>query len=254
MQVHYYLSVSPIEALIASQLPAEQFGSYMAIGAKNGSRERIMFIEIEGPFASAFDWDYAKERCVPHPDGRPKNSVWVSVYRVIENTPFEALGTMYLTTADGRTLALQRGDLAGAPGKPFYIYQELAPITPLVASALNPADFAASLTNPSGHVSVPKVVFSDLKVIDFDNPTDTGNIGAAYDKNLEHLKACVTDVTSNPDKPNKNVERSVSSFAYQIIDRAVYVGNMDQLVTYPMPSLDALRRDHYDWGRSAMIF
>lgn len=253
MHVHYYLSVSPIEALIASNLEPDAFGTYMAIGSKNGSYERIMFFEVDGGFGDWFDWAYARERCVPHADGQPKHSVWMSVYRVIEHVPIEVLGTLYLTTADGRSLALQPQERTGMEERSFYVYQELAPLTPLVVSALSPAKFASYMTDPANHVSVPTVVFSDLKVIDFDNPTVTGNIGRAYDKNLEHLKACVRDVTTLPDKPNKNVERSVASFSYQIIRDGVYVGSGDRLRAYPMPSIDTIRRDHYDWGRSAMI-
>ncbi len=254
MQTHFYLSVSPIEALIASQLEPEQFGQYMAIGSKNGSYERIMFIELEGGFGDHFDWEYARQRCVAHASGDPKHSVWMGVYRVLEHVPLTAMKTMYLTTKDGRSLPLEPSDRIPNHTRPFYVYQELCPLTPLVVSALTPKQFAGFMTDPHNHVSVPSVVFSDLKVVDFENPEATGNIGGAYDRNLEHLKSCVHDVTTKADKPNKNVERSVSSFSYQIIRDGVYVGNGDGLVFYPMPDADTIRRDHYDWGRSAMVF
>jgi len=252
MQTHYYLSVFPIEALIASQLAPEQFGQYMAIGSKNGSYEMIMYFEVEGGFGKYFDWEYAKERCVQHESGEPKHSVWMSVYRVLEHVPEEALGNLYLTTKDGRSLALEKGNYSGQEKK-FHVYQELCPLTPLVASALGPQKFAASMTDPKNKVSVPRLVFADLKVIDFNNPEATGNIGRAYDRNLEHLKDCVKDVLTNKEKPNKNVERSIASFSYQIIDRAVYVGTGENMVEYKMPSLDDIRQNHYDWGRSAMV-
>ncbi len=254
MQTHFYLSVSPIEALIASQLEPIAFGQYMAIGSKNGSYERIMFMELEGGFGDYFDWAYAKERCVQHENGDPKHSVWMSVYRVLEHVPLSAMGTMYLTTKDGRSLAIEPDKDASFTKREFYVYQELAPLTPLVVSALDPSAFAAYMTDPSNKVSVPRVVFSDLKVIDFDDPTRTGNIGATYDKNLDHLKACVDAVTTVKNKPNKNVERSVSSFSYQIIRDGIYVGDGATTLTYPMPTIDEIRKNNYDWGRSAMIF
>lgn len=252
-RTHFYLSVSPIEALIASQLEPEQFGQYMAIGSKNGSYERIMFIEVTGGFGDHFDWKYAEERCVSHPSGEPKHSVWLGVYRVLEHVPLSVMLAMYLTTKDGRSLKLEPTDALPENSRPFYVYQELAPLTPLVVSALPPADFAQFMTDPHNYVSVPSVVFSDLKVVDFDDPERTGNIGGAYDRNLEHLKSCVHAVTSTPDKPNKNVERSVSSFSYQIIQDGLYVGNGNGVVHFPMPDLETIRRDHYDWGRSAMV-
>lgn len=254
MQTHFYLSVSPIEALIASQLEPEQFGQYMAIGSKNGSYERIMFIELAGEFGNYFDWAYANERCVQHESGEPKHSVWISVYRVLEHVPLTAMGAMYLTTKDGRSLRIDSTSDVRFPTREFYVYQELAPLTPLVVSSLDPISFARYMTDPVNKVSVPRVVFSDLKVVDFDNPMRTGNIGATYDKNLEHLKACVVSVKSSPDKPNKNVERSVSSFSYQIIRDGIYIGDGERILTYPMPITDDIRQKNYDWGRSAMIF
>lgn len=254
MKTHYYLSFSPIEALIASQLEPVEFGRYMAIGTKRGSFEPIMFIEIEGEFGDDFDWQYARDRCVQHENGEPKHSLWLRVYRVLEHIPTQRMGTMFLTTADGRTLALEKGSTTPITTRSFHVYQELTPLTPLVVSALPPTDFVAYMTDPNNHVSVPRMIFADLKVIDFDNLSETGNIGGAYDRNLEHLRQCVEDVTTKSDKQFKNVERSVNSFSYQIIGDGVFVGDQQDTVMYPMPELSVIRRDHYDWGRSAMVF
>lgn len=255
MDTHFYLSFSPMEALIASQLEPEQFGAYMALGAaKNGSRERIMFFEVDGGFGDYFDWNHAAERCVPHSDGAPKHSLWLAVYRVLENTPLSAVRALYLTTQDGRTLRIDRAPSPpGGTPRRYYLYQELAPVNPLVASSLSPARFASFMTNPEHHVYVPTVIFADLKVIDFDDLTRTGHLGAAYDRNVDHLKECVAAVQANTTKPNKNVERSVASFSYQLIRDGVYFGTAEELAFFPMPDGDEIRRNHYDWGRSAMI-
>lgn len=254
MDIRYYLSVNPLEALIASQLPPHEFGRYMATGKKNGSYERIMFIELKGEFGTYFDWEYAHRRCIPHEDGRPKNSVWMSVYRALEHVELDMLGSMYLTTLDGRSLELPPGGYESPSDDwDYYVYQELCPITPLVVSRLEPSEFCGYMTDPSNKVSVPKVVFSDLKTIDFDHPEQTGNIGGAYDRNLDHLRECINDVRTQKDKPNKNVERSVRAFSYQIINNGIYVGIDREIVQYRMPGVAELRQQHYDWARSAMI-
>lgn len=254
MEVHYYLSVNPLEALISSQLDPIQFGQYMSTGTKNGSYERIMFAEIEGEFGKDFDWDYARERTVAHADGEPKHSVWLSVYRTLEHIDFSKLKSLYLTTKDGRSLEIppQAYDATKADGE-YYIYQELCPITPLVVSRLSPGEFSSYMTDTTNKVHVPKLVFADLKTVDPDDYENTGNIGGAYDRNLDHLRDCIRDVTSQEDKPNKNVERSVGGFSYSVINRGVYFGEGENLVQYPMPDLEALRSKHYDWARSAMI-
>ncbi|NBC30928.1 MAG: hypothetical protein GVY29_13165 [Spirochaetes bacterium] len=254
MEVHYYLSVNPLEALIASQLEPIQFGQYMSTGTKNGSYERIMFAELEGEFGNDFDWDYAKKRTVPHEDGRPKHSVWMSVYRSLEFVDLSKLKSLYLTTRDGRSLELapQKFD-AGGENREYYIYQELCPITPLVVSRLNPVEFSEYMTDLTNKVSVPKLVFADLKTVDPDDYEHTGNIGGAYDRNLNHLRDCIKDVTTQKDKPNKNVERSVGGFSYQSINTGIYFGDGSNVVVYPLPSQEELRSTHYDWARSAMI-
>jgi hypothetical protein len=254
METHYYLSVFPLEALIASQLDPVQFGQYMSTGKKNGSYERIMFIEVEGEFGTQFDWKYARERCVRHEDGAPKHSVWLSVYRALEFVELDRLKSLYLTTADGRSLEIKPTDGTPAPNpRGYHVYQEICPITPLVVSNLQPREFARYMTDTSNKVSVPTVVFADLRTLDLERITDITESGPVYDKNIEHLKECILAIKKQPGKPNKNVERSMLSFAYNIIDGGVYIGDQTRFVSYPMPSKDTIRQHHYDWGRSAMI-
>ena len=121
MSIHYYLSVFPMEALIASELEPASFGAYMATGAKKGSAEQIIFIEIEGEFGNHFDWEHARTECVPHPGGEPKNSVYLSVYRTLEHIPLDQLESMFLTTRDGRTLALSKSGYQDIEKDEFYI-------------------------------------------------------------------------------------------------------------------------------------
>ena len=114
MDVHLYFSLIP-EALIASNLPPEKFGQYYATGHKYKSKGQAIFFEVDPTFRHDF---FALEEgiklCAPHPDGTPKNSVYISVYRVLEHIPTSALGTLYLSTAYGHTLGLERDALAPA--------------------------------------------------------------------------------------------------------------------------------------------
>jgi hypothetical protein len=215
----------------------------------------MIFIEVEGHFGRKFDWSYAEKRTVPHPDGHPKRSLWLSVYRVLENTPLDKLKSLYLVTPDGRVLELRQTEYVEPDvRKKFYVYQELCPVTPLVVTVHDPKDFGIYMTHSDVRVRVPKIAFADLKVVDFNNLEDTGNIGRIYDRNLEHLKDCIRSVTNESGKNVKNVERSpVESVSYQIINQGIYVSDGKTLVMYRMPSIDEIRRDHYDFGRSAMI-
>ena len=256
MAIHYYLSVFPMEALVASQLDPPQFGAYMATGSKKGSNEQIIFIEIEGGFGSDFDWKDAEDRCVPHPNGDPKHSVYLGVYRILERVPTDALGAMYLTTRDGRTLELEKRayERPESHTRSYFVYQELCPVNPVIVSRLDPRDFGAYMTEEANKIHVPKLLFADLKVINFEDRKNTGNIGSLYDNKIPHLMQCVSDVTGAEMKINKTLTRTyVESFAFQTIDYALYVADSDTIVMYRMPSIDEIKQIDYDWGRSANI-
>lgn len=255
MQIHYYFTIFPMEGLVASQLEPEHFGSYMATGSKKGSSERLIFCELTKEFGSDFDWEYAHENCVEHPNGDPKNSLYLSIYRVLEHIPFDALGPIFLTNTDGRTLTLEQREYTGSgDANTFYVYKELCPVSPIVVSSLPPKDFAADMTTPKTMTYVPKIVFADLKTIDFKNPDETGNIGKIYERKTEHLKDCVYSVTEVRDKVNKIFDRSqLESFSFQTIRNGIYIGDEDHILEYPMKTIDELREHHYDWARSAMI-
>jgi len=255
MEIHYYLSCFPTEGLIASQLEPEEFGSYMAVGSKKGHKENIVFIELLGEFEGAFDWHYAHQKCVTQPNGRPKHSVYLSIYRVLEHIPLDLLGSLYLTTCDGRSLELSQSSPENLrDSDERYIYQELCPVRPVIVSVLEPQEFARYITDQSNKIWVPKIVFTDTKMIDFSDPERSGNIGGIYDDEIYHLKDCLDVLDLEQDKLNKTFDRShVDSFTYQAINTGIYVADRKRLIFYPMKSLEELRDQHYYWAESAMI-
>lgn len=254
MGPNYYLTIFPTEALVASQHDPEFFGTYMATGGRDGSSEIVMFLAVDPSFPG-FDWEYARTACVPHPDGRPKNSVYLSIYRALERVPFAALGDLHLTTRDGRTLTIPKGsyDETVATGT-YHVYQELCPVHPLVVSKLAPREFGRYITGNQTKLQLPKIAFAELKVVDLDNLEDSGNIGGLYDRNINHLRRCVESVTSGSPKSTKTLERShVESFTFNVIKSGIYLCDGTDTIAYVMPSLDELRTHHYDWARSALI-
>jgi len=141
MTVHLYLSLIP-EALIASMLSPEEFGAYYAVGTQKKSRGQAIFFEIDPKFHSDFfHIEEGVKRCIPHEDGSPKASIYISVYRVLENIPMQAIQRLYLTTQDGRTLGLDKGTHTTEETGGLHLYREVSPVSPLVVSALAPKDF-----------------------------------------------------------------------------------------------------------------
>ena len=258
MAIRYYLTVFPMEAMIASQLEPEAFAAYMAVGNRKGSAEHLMFFEVdENGLEGAFDIEYARRRCVAHSDGRKKNSAYLSVYRVLEAVSVDALGLLWLVNRDGRALSLDRDEYrAPDPWSGSALYQELCPASPLVVSALDPRHFAEYIVEDASKVTMPSIVFAELVMPDFGASDLTGNVGGYYDKMMEHLKSCVSDLRAGKGKMSKVVDRSAGSvFNYQVIGSGLYVGGREgALAFYPMLSRDELKKHHYDWAKSALIF
>lgn len=255
--IHYYLTVFPSEALIASMLEPAEFGAYLATSSKRGSHERLMFIEIAKEFGTDFDWAYAKERCVPHKNGAIKHSVYLSVYRVLEKVPLDVMGNLYLVTSDGRSISLPKEVLTTEEQEqsktPYYLYQELCPIQPLVVSAKAPAAFGDFIVSDSIKISLPALMYCDIRVIDVSEPCYTGNVGPMYDRNVRHLTECVKAVTERG-KDTKTLERTFAgSFTFQSVKTGFAVVNRNSKIWYAMPSLEKLETIYYDWARSAMI-
>lgn len=106
-----------------------------------------MFFEVDPNFRSSFfDMETAIGRCVPAADGTPKHSVYISV--VFSNTcRSSALGKLYLTTAYGHTLGLERGQEVPPDDQySLHLYQDLVPANSLVVSNLDPTRFYQSVT------------------------------------------------------------------------------------------------------------
>ena len=95
MTKHLYLSIIP-EAMIASMLPPADFGMYYAVGSHKKERGQVVFAELDPDFRDDyFKIEQGLAQCVPHEHGLPKRSVYISMYRVLEHVPLEAINRLY---------------------------------------------------------------------------------------------------------------------------------------------------------------
>ena len=254
MTVHLYLSLIP-EALIASMLTPEEFGVYYAVGSQKKSRGQAIFFEIDPSFRSDFfDVQTAVERCVPHEDGSAKQSVYVSVYRVLENIPMDAIQNMYLTTSDGRTLALEKSKALPADGDGLHLYREISPVPPLVVSSHGPKAFYELIVkDPVSLVKLPAVCFAELRLGNLAEDPAKGSVGDLPYKNMEHLRSCLVDMKTKA-VHTKMVDRlPTTGIPYRTIKNGFFVGNVKKLLYFPLPSENELVENHYQWWRSATM-
>lgn len=252
MKRYLYLSLTP-EALISSMLPPEDFGNYLATGTKKRTRGQAMFFEVDQEVVKdMLPIDYIEKRCVPQEGGRPKSSVYLSIYRVLETVPIKALKSLYLTTDDGRVLGLEKGEYKGDVENELHLYQELAPVNPRIASTLAPQEFLSRMTGEDEKVSVPKLIFVELKLNGLATDAENAPLHDLPYQNVAHLRDCLMILKREKGKNRKTIMRFFNrDLIYRTIKNGFFVGDKSEMAYYPFPSVAELEEKHYAWWRSA---
>ena len=254
MTVHLYLSLIP-EALIASMLSPEEFGAYYAVGTQKKSRGQAIFFEIDPKFHN--DFFHIKEgleRCVPHEDGSLKASIYISVYRVLENIPMDVIQRLYLSTQDGRTLGIDKSKQIPEESGGLHLYREISPVSPLVVSSLAPKDFYELIVkNPTSLIKLPAVCFAELRLNELADDPQNGEVGDLPYQNMEHLRNCLVSLKTKS-VMTKMVDRLPSNgIPFRTLKNGFFVGNKKKMLFFPLPNEKELVDMHYQWWRSATM-
>lgn len=253
MTTYLYLSLIP-EALVASMLPPDDFGLYYAIGSAKRSRGQAIFFSVDRDkiLDAGFPLEDVDARCVAHKDGRPKSSLYLSIYRVLERVPRDALTALHLATDDGRVLTITPEQFVPDGEDRAHLYQEFCPVTPRIVSHLNPEEFAAVITNTESNVHVPRIAFAELTLGNLKNDPEHRDIENLPYPNIGHLRDCLRELSKSPDKESKTVLRQMTQeVLYRTIRNGVFVGDSTGITAFPLPSRDALEREYRAWWRSA---
>ncbi len=254
MAVYLYLNMLP-EALIASMLPPHEFGTYMAVGTEKKSRGQAKFFSVDRNFASDyFPLSEIERRCVPHADGKPKHSLYLSIYRVLEHVPMSAIGSLTLVTRDGRALEIPKSrDVPPCPHE-YHLYQEICPVRPRVVSSLDPREFAAFMTDPKKSIHVPKIFFADMRLGELATNPEKGSARDLPYSSLEHLRDCIVALRSSPAKGTKTVDRTPpAELQYRTIQHGYFLGDGKDMLYYGMPTEEQLQTTYFEWWRSASM-
>jgi hypothetical protein len=251
MKTYLYLSLMP-EALVASHLPPGDYGAYLSVGPEKHSHGQAMFFKLND--------EYAARRIREYPDaaklanGRLRNSAYLGIHRILEHTPLEAIESLHLCTGDGRVLSLQPAEYSYNSGPRYHLYQEFCPVTPRVASMLEPKEFAAYITDMSKPVSLPALVFAEL-ILDRlgEDPEASGVDNLPYRK-VEHLRDCLRELRVKSDKRTKLVVRHLDQdILFRTIMGGFYVASSGGgFRHFPMPTREEMETTHFIWWRSAL--
>jgi hypothetical protein len=167
--------------------------------------------------------------------------------------PLSALKNLYLATENGYTLELKKATYDNSRevlGK-LHLFQELCPVTPLVASELTPSSFLKRLTDGSIPIVLPKLFFVDLKLGELATNPLSGSVEHLPYSNIGHLRDCLEILKGEYEKHMKTVQRLYSgSLLYRTIESGFYVGSKNEIIYYPYPSLSELENINYEFFRS----
>jgi hypothetical protein len=253
MSKYIYLTCNP-EALVASMLPPESFGLYLSTGTKKRNKGQTIFFEVDlAKIEKLIDVDSLNKRCIAKPDGSPKSSVYLSVYKVLEIIPVAALKSLYLTTDHGIVLELKKAvyDKTKEQLNALHLYQELCPVNPMVASSLAPSAFLKKLTDGSIPIVLPKLFFVELKLGELATDPLSGSAENLPYQNIGHLRDCLEIIKGEYEKQMKTVLRIFSGeLLYRTIDSGFYVGADNEILYYPYPKMGELEKMNYNFFRA----
>lgn len=254
MQKYLYLSLTP-EALIASMLPPHEFGNYLAVGTKKRTRGQAIYFEVNPELVGdKFPMKRMEEKCVPDENGKLKRSVYLSIYRTLENLPLNSLKNLYLATDDGRVLELEQSEYKTEEEEgSLHLYQQLSPVVPRIASSLAPPEFMKLITDTTKPVSVPKLIFVDMVLNDLATDPANGSVDNLPYKNIDHVRDCLLRIKREKDKPTKTVIRLFKgNLLYRTCKNGFFVGDQETLLFYKFPTQADLQENHYAWWRSSL--
>jgi len=164
LEKHLYMIVFPVTALVASQLKPNEFAEHYTIGSAKHFQGKVIFVEVDINFRNPyFDIDHYLALTVPKADGTPKRTKFISSYTVLEHIDLKALRCMYLVTANGKALELSAKPYTAInePGL-VRIYQEIAPLSNLIASRLDQRTFGKYITE-SKSKGARKIFFTQFE-------------------------------------------------------------------------------------------
>jgi len=252
MKKYVYLTCIP-EGLVASMLTPEGFGMYLSTGTKKRNKGQNIFFEVDlEQIEHLIDMDSLNKRCVPKEDGSPKSSVYLSVYRVLETIPLEAIKSLYLTTDHGTALELKKEpyDKGKESSSELHLYQELCPVSPLVASGLPPSVFMKTLTDGSRPIVLPKLFFVELKLGELRTNPLYGSAEQLPYANIGHLRDCLEILRGEYEKHMKTVQRNFSGILlYRTIESGFYLGANEEIFHYKYPTMKELEDINYEFFR-----
>ncbi|MBI4584049.1 MAG: hypothetical protein HY717_08505 [Planctomycetes bacterium] len=255
---YLYAIMYPNHALVASMLPAGEFGKHYTLGSSRYFHGQVIFAEIDIDFRNPyFPIDQYLAELKPRPDGKPKRTKFIKSYRVLEHLDFSAFKNLYITSVVGSVLELKKEPYS-KEHQPGFIrtFQNICPLSMLVLTYMKPPDYGKFITEPDQPKGAPKVMFCqiDLDIDKFladlaEHPFLSSPLPNVHPHKLRDQ---ILELRANPYKKVKGVslDSVFGKISFLRLRTGFWIAHGDELLFYPIPDRATLEREHYEWYRS----
>ncbi|MCX6553295.1 MAG: hypothetical protein NTY02_20200 [Acidobacteria bacterium] len=257
-QKHLYLILHPNEALVASQLSPEEFGSHYSIGSARHFTGKVIFAEVDINYRHEYlridEYLGYTESGRP---GKPKRTKFVKSYRVLEHIDIAAMHKLYVVTTDGAVLGLDPGQEPVDPGRRgrVRVYQEICPLRLVVASSLEPQQFGKYITAGTWSKGAPRIFFTqwdiDAEAVVKTNDVRSFSMGPLPNVNPTNLPTAIKELAEDPTKKTKTVSLnpSLDLMSYKNIQPGFWFADENAVKFYRMPTMEELHDKHRSFWR-----
>jgi len=257
MNKHLYLILYPVDALVASQLEPTEFARHFSVGSAKHFEGKTIFVEIDPAFRSpGLPVEEALAQTVPHPDGTPKRTKYVSMYNTLSRVDLSAVGDLFLVTVDGLALKIKKS-AAVEPrvAEPIHVFHLMSPLSFPIACKLSPIQYARYITKESQFKRLPKVSFAELdvrasQIAEAGTPPEVTPIPNTH---RVHVWNSLKELASIPGKKTKtlSIQDTLDHMPFLSWKNGVWISDGELDLFFALPAKDTLKYDYPDWYRSA---
>jgi hypothetical protein len=253
-----YQILYPHGALVASQLSPDAFARHYLIGSIRHYTGKLVFAEIDINFRHPFfNIDEAVKELIPHEDGTPKRTKFISSYRVMEHMDFDFIKSLYLSTSEAHTLELKPQSYDKVHKTGFLrTFAEIAPLSMLVMSPMDLREFGQYITQPGNAKGCPKLFYTqiELNVDEFLKDFESNPFMQAPFPFLHpsKLRDAIQSMRTDKDKKTKGLALSspLDQISFKMIRHGFMFASQEKTKFFPMPSLQEMESQNFQFWRN----
>jgi hypothetical protein len=252
-----YLILHPNTALVGSQYEPERFAQHYTAGSSRYYSGKVIFAELDPDFRHPFfPIEEMMEELVPHENGRPKATKFISSYRVLEHVDFESIRTLYLVTPEGDCMPLEPAPIEDRHEEGWVqIYAEIAPLRMLVLSDYDVREFGEYITDPDNPKGAPSIFYTqiELDIREFlqsleENPFKETPIKSIHPTSLRDAFHELKN-TANKHTKGLCLDSSLDQFSFRYIRGGFTFAKQGTQKCFRMPDLHTIERNYYKFWK-----